>query len=52
MPAVFPYHVWQKIEAFEEILSHELIVGQRTDSILMLALGSIKQDCINLELIH
>jgi hypothetical protein len=52
MPAVFPDHVWQKIEAFEEILSHELIVGQRTDSILMLALGSIKQDCINLELIH
>jgi hypothetical protein len=49
-PAVYPDHVWDKLEAFEEILSHELIAGERTDSILLLALGSIKQDIINLEL--
>jgi hypothetical protein len=32
------------------MLTHELTIGLRTDSILLLALGSIKQDIINLEL--
>jgi hypothetical protein len=50
MPAVFADHVWDKLEAFEEILAHELRAGERTDSILLLALGAIKQDIINLEL--
>jgi hypothetical protein len=36
MPAVYADHVWQKIEAFEGILGSELIVGERTDSILLL----------------
>jgi hypothetical protein len=49
-PAVFADHVWDKLEAFEGILSHELMAGERTDSILLLALGAIKQDIINLEL--
>jgi hypothetical protein len=52
MPAVFPHHVWTKLEAFEQILSKELVAGPRTDSILLLALGSIKQDCINLDLLQ
>jgi hypothetical protein len=51
-PAVYPDHVWQKIEAFEGMLSHELMAGERTDSILLLALGSIKQDIINLDLLQ
>ena len=49
-PAVFADHVWDKLEAFEEILAHELRAGERTDSILLLALGAIKQDIINLDL--
>jgi hypothetical protein len=51
-PAVYPDHVWQKIECFEGILSNELTVGQRTESILLLALGAIKQDIINLDLLQ
>jgi hypothetical protein len=51
-PAVYPDHVWVKLEAFEEILAHELRAGERTDSILLLALGCIKQDCINLDLLQ
>jgi hypothetical protein len=51
MPAVFPHHVWKKIEGFEQILSKELVAGPRTESILLLALGSIKQDIINLDLL-
>jgi hypothetical protein len=50
VPSVYPDHVWLKIEAFEQVLSHELTIGQRTDSILLLALGAIKQDIINLDL--
>jgi hypothetical protein len=42
-PSVYPDQVWRKLEAFEAILSEELTIGPRTDSILMLALGSIKQ---------
>jgi hypothetical protein len=49
-PAVFADHVWDKLEAFEEILAHELRAGERTDSILLLALGAIKQDILNLNL--
>jgi hypothetical protein len=49
-PAVYPDHVWAKLECFEGILSNELTVGPRTESILMLALGAIKQDIINLDL--
>jgi hypothetical protein len=52
MPAVFADHVWDKLEAFEEILAHELRAGERTDSILLLALGSIKQDIMNLDLLQ
>jgi hypothetical protein len=51
-PAVYPEHVWTKLEAFEQVLSHELTVGQRTDSILLLALGAIKQDIVNLDLLQ
>jgi hypothetical protein len=43
--------LWDKLTAFETILGEELTVGPRKDSILMLGLGSIKQDIINLELI-
>jgi hypothetical protein len=50
MPAVYADHVWQKIEAFEGILGSELIAGERTDSILLLAIAAIKQDIINLDL--
>jgi hypothetical protein len=49
-PAGRPEQVWKKLEAFEVILSRDLTVGPRTDSILMLALGSIKQDILNLDL--
>jgi hypothetical protein len=50
MPAVYADHVWQKIEAFEGILGSEMIAGERTDSILLLAIAAIKQDIINLDL--
>jgi hypothetical protein len=50
MPAVYADHVWQKIEAFEGILGGELIAGERTDSILLIAIAAIKQDIINLDL--
>jgi hypothetical protein len=50
MPAVYADHVWQKIEAFEGILGSELIAGERTDSILLIAIAAIKQDIINLDL--
>jgi hypothetical protein len=51
-PSVHPYQVWQKLEAFETILSEELTSGSRTDSILVLALASIKQDIVNLDLLE
>jgi hypothetical protein len=38
------------LTAFEQILGDELADGLRQDSILLLALGSIKQDIINLDL--
>jgi hypothetical protein len=51
-PAVYPDQLWQKLEAFEAILGGELMSGQKRDSILLLALGSIKQDILNLELLE
>jgi hypothetical protein len=50
MPAVYGHQVWTKFQAFEEIFSKELVAGPRTESILFIALGSIKQDIINLDL--
>jgi hypothetical protein len=49
-PAAYPDQLWTKLEAFELILGHELTTGLRTNSILMLALGSIKQDIVNMDL--
>jgi hypothetical protein len=51
-PSAYPDQVWQKLEAFEVVLSDELMSGQRRDSVLILALGSIKQDILNLELLE
>ena len=48
--AMRSHQVWKKLEAFEAILSNELSVGRRANSILMLALGSIKADFLNLDL--
>jgi hypothetical protein len=49
-PAAYPDQLWTKLEGFELILGHELTTGLRTNSILMLALGSIKQDIVNMDL--
>ena len=49
-PAAYPEHVWQKLEAFEHVLSNELTAGPRTELILLLALGSIKADFLNMDL--
>ena len=38
---------WQPL-----ILGDELASGQRRDSVLLLALGSIKQDIVNMELLE
>ena len=51
-PAVWPDQLWQKLEAFEAILGDELMAGPRRDSVLRLAMGSIKQDIVNLELLE
>jgi hypothetical protein len=51
-PSVYPDQFWQKLEAFDAVLSDELTSGQRRDSVLLLALGSIKQDIINLDLLE
>jgi hypothetical protein len=48
VPAVCVENVWSKLEVFEVDLAKELVVGQSKDSILLLALGSIKADLINL----
>jgi hypothetical protein len=52
MPSAYPDQFWQKLEAFEVLLGEEMMGGQRRDSILLLALGSIKQDIINLDLLE
>jgi hypothetical protein len=51
-PATIGEQVWDKLTAFEQILGEELTIGLRNESILVLAVGSIKQDIINLELCH
>ena len=51
-PSVYPDQVWQKLEAFGTVLGDELASGPRRESVLMLALGSIKQDIINLDLLE
>jgi hypothetical protein len=50
-PATCAEGLWDKLTAFETILGEDLTVGLRNESVLLLALGSIKQDIINLELI-
>jgi hypothetical protein len=50
--AAYPEQVWQKLEAFEGVLHDELVSGQRNNGVLLLALGSIKQDMLNLELLE
>ena len=50
VPAMRSHQVWKKLEVFEAILSDELTSGVRANSILMLALGSIKADFLNLDL--
>ena len=48
MPAVCREDLWNKFEVFEVDLAREQVVGPHKDSILMLALGSIKADLMNL----
>jgi hypothetical protein len=50
MPAAYSEELWQKLTAFEAILGEEMTIGLRKESILLLAVGSIKQDIVNLEL--
>ena len=47
-PAACTETLWAKLAAFEVDLVKELIVGRANDSILVLGLGSIKADLINL----
>jgi hypothetical protein len=51
-PAAWRDQLWQKLEAFESILGDEVMSGPRRDSILLLAVASIKQDIINMELLE
>jgi hypothetical protein len=51
-PSVYPDQLWQKLEAFESLLNNELMSGQRRDSVLLLAFGSVKQDIVNLDLLE
>ena len=51
-PSAYPDQLWQKLEAFEAILGDEIMSGPRRDSVLMLAVASIKQDVVNLELLE
>jgi hypothetical protein len=47
-PAAGVEAVWAKLAAFETDLVRERIVGERRDSVLLLGLGSIKADLMNL----
>ena len=49
-PAAYADQVWQKFDAFQIILADELVSGPTNDAILLMALGSIRQDGINLDL--
>jgi hypothetical protein len=51
-PSAYPDQLWQKLEAFESILGDEIMSGPRRDSVILLALASIKQDILNLELLE
>ncbi len=51
-PAAYPDQLWQKLEAFESILGEEIMIGPRRDSVILLALASIKQDMVNMELLE
>jgi len=51
-PSAYPDQVWQKLEAFEAILGDEIMSGPRRDSVIMLAVASIKQDIVNLDLLE
>jgi hypothetical protein len=51
-PSAYPDQLWQKLEAFEAILGDEIMSGPRIDSVIMLAVASIKQDIVNLELLE
>jgi hypothetical protein len=46
--AAYSDDVWHKFEAFEAELTDERVIGRATESLLMLALGSIKTDLVNL----
>jgi hypothetical protein len=48
VPAGCSETIWAKLAAFEADLVKERIVGEPRDSILLLALGSIKADLMNL----
>jgi hypothetical protein len=48
LPAVYTEDVWLKFEVFEAELTDERVTGEPRDSVLMLALGSIKADLCNL----
>jgi hypothetical protein len=47
-PAACSETIWAKLAAFEADLIRERIVGEPRDSILLLGLGSIKADLMNL----
>jgi hypothetical protein len=51
-PSAYPYELWQKLEAFEAILADEIMSGPRRDSVILLALASIKQDIVNMDLLE
>jgi hypothetical protein len=51
-PSAYPDQFWQKLEAFQSILGEEIMSGPRRDSVILLALASIKQDIVNMELLE
>jgi hypothetical protein len=51
-PSAYPDQFWQKLEAFEAVLGDEIMSGPRRDSVILLALASIKQDMVNMELLE
>lgn len=51
-PAADTCQFWDKFVAFEYILTDELLGGTSIHSIVQLALGSIRQDLINLDIVQ
>jgi hypothetical protein len=51
-PSAYPDQLWQKLEAFEAILGDEIMSGPRRDSVIMLAVASIKRDIVNMDLLE